>query len=79
MLLVKIALVSVALAWGGVHHFLVRPRLAKASDGFAARVGRSLLGESLVGMAVLLAAAVLVDSKPPPQPLQQPPARAVSR
>ena len=78
VLLVKIALVGVALAWGGFHHFFVRPRLA--SGGRRVRrtaVGRSLLGESLVGMAVLLAAAVLVDSKPPPQPLKQPPAQAV--
>ena len=34
VLLVKIALVSVALAWGGVHHFFVRPRLEKAGDAF---------------------------------------------
>jgi putative copper export protein len=84
VLLVKIALVGVALAWGGVHHFLVRPRLErqsleKGSDGFGNRVGRSLLGESLVGMAVLLVAAVLVDSKPPPQPLKQPPATQAVR
>ncbi len=79
VLLVKIALVSVALAWGGVHHFFVRPRLEKAGDAFGNRVGRSLLGESLVGMAVLLVAAVLVDSKPPPQPIKQPPAQAVRR
>jgi copper transport protein len=79
VLLVKIALVCVALVWGGVHHFFVRPRLEQASDGFANRVGRSLLGESLVGMAVLLAAAVLVDSKPPPQPLHQPTTQALRR
>jgi hypothetical protein len=34
-------------------------------------LSRSLLGESAVAMAVLLAAAVLVDSKPPQQPLPQ--------
>jgi copper transport protein len=79
VLLVKIALVCVALAWGGFHHQFVRPRLERAGPAFANRVGRSLLGESLVGMAVLLAAAVLVDSKPPPQPVQQPPARALQR
>jgi copper transport protein len=79
VLLVKIALVCVALAWGGFHHFIVGPRLAKRGDVFANRVGRSLLGESLVGMAVLLAAAVLVDSKPPTQPLKQPPAKALRR
>jgi hypothetical protein len=33
-----------------------------------------LLGESMVGMAVLLAAAVLVDAKPPVPPAPTPPA-----
>src|SRR6185437_9538376 len=68
VLLVKLALVAVAISWGGVHHFVVRPRLTSGGDGFLARVGRSLAGELLVGVGVLLAAAVLVDSKPPPQP-----------
>jgi copper transport protein len=68
VLLVKLGLVSIALAWGAFHHFVVRPALARGSDRFAARVGRSLAGEAVVGLAVLLAAAVLVDSKPPPQP-----------
>jgi hypothetical protein len=31
------------------------------------RLRGSLVGESAVGMAILLAAAVLVDSKPPPR------------
>ena len=69
VLLVKISLVAVALTWGAAHHFLVRPRLAGAGDVFFARVGRSMVGESAVGIAVLLAAAVLTDSKPPPQPV----------
>jgi copper transport protein len=69
VLLVKISLVAVALTWGAVHHFVVRPRLADAGEAFFARVGRSMLGESAVGIAVLLAAAVLTDSKPPPQPV----------
>jgi copper transport protein len=64
VLLVKISLVALAVAWGAVHHFLVRPRLTASSS----RVGRSLLGESMVGVAVLLVAAILVDSKPPPRP-----------
>ena len=68
VLLVKLALVSVALAWGAFHHVVVRPALARGGDLFAGRVGRSLAGEAIVGIAVLLAAAVLVDSKPPPQP-----------
>jgi copper transport protein len=64
VLLVKISLVALAVTWGAVHHFLVRPRLSASSS----RVGRSLLGESMVGVAVLLVAAILVDSKPPPRP-----------
>jgi hypothetical protein len=38
-----------------------------------------MLGESAVAMAVLLAAAVLVDSRPPPQPLPQAPVAAHRR
>jgi copper transport protein len=72
VLLVKLGLVAVALAWGAAHHFLVRPRLERHGSAFADRVGRSLVGESMVGMAILLAAAVLVDSKPPPRPLPGP-------
>jgi copper transport protein len=67
VLLVKLSLVAVVLAWGGAHRYFVRPALASASDGFLARVGRSVTGEMSVGIAVLLAAAVLTDSKPPPQ------------
>jgi copper transport protein len=68
VLLVKLSLVAVVLAWGAFHHFVVRPALTGASDGFLTRVGRSLAGESAVALAVLLVAAVLTDSKPPPQP-----------
>jgi copper transport protein len=68
VLLVKLSLVALVLVWGAVHHFVVRPHLAGAGDGFLARVGRSLWGEMTVGIAVLLAAAILTDSKPPPQP-----------
>jgi copper transport protein len=69
VLLVKIGLVCVALAWGAFHHFAVRPALDRADSGFLSRIGRSLIGESLVGIAVLLVAAVLVDSRPPPRPV----------
>jgi copper transport protein len=65
VLLVKIALVSLALLWGAFHHFVVRPALDRADGGFLTRIGRSLAGESMVGMAVLLLAAILVDSRPP--------------
>jgi copper transport protein len=79
ILLVKLALVCVALLWGAAHHFVARPVLERGgADGGAggallARLPRSLIGESLVGMAVLLAAAVLVDSKPPVRPAPAPP------
>jgi copper transport protein len=74
VLLVKLGLVALALAWGAAHKFVAAPRVSAASG----RLRRSLVGESIVGMAVLLAAAVLVDSQPPPQAPAQPP-RAVSR
>ena len=65
VLLVKIGLVSFALLWGAFHHFIVAPALERADPGFLGRIGRSLAGESMVGMAVLLLAAILVDSAPP--------------
>jgi copper transport protein len=68
VLLVKLGLVGFALLWGAFHKFVIGPALDRADDGFLSRIGRSLVGESLVGVAVLLAAAVLVDSKPPPRP-----------
>jgi copper transport protein len=68
VLLVKLGLVSLALLWGAAHHFLVRPKLERGAPLFAG-LPRSLIGESAVGMAILLVAAVLVDSKPPPRPL----------
>jgi copper transport protein len=69
VLLVKIGLVCFALLWGAFHHFVVEPALDRADAGFLSRIGRSLIGESLVGISVLLVAAVLVDSRPPPQPI----------
>jgi copper transport protein len=72
VLLVKIGLVSFALLWGAFHHFVIAPALERADTGFLTRIGRSLAGESLVGIAVLLVAAVLVDSKPPAQPVKAP-------
>src|ERR671932_252754 len=83
VLLVKLALVGVALSWGAVHHFVARPALERGEAGILTRLPRSLAGESAVGMAVLLAAAVLVDSKPPPRPAApataQPPAASARR
>jgi copper transport protein len=66
VLLIKLALVAVALTWGGLHRILAVPAVERGAVGLFARLPRSVLGESLAGMAVLLVAAVLVDSKPPP-------------
>ena len=77
VLLVKLALVGLALTWGAVHHFVARPALERGDAGILSRLPRSLVGESVVAVAVLLAAAVLVDSKPPPRPAPEP-AKAVS-
>ena len=65
VLLVKSALFGLALGWGALHHFVLRPRLERSQEIAPAGIRRSLLAESLVGVAVLLAAAVLVDSRPP--------------
>ncbi|MGH3004198.1 MAG: copper resistance protein CopC [Gaiellaceae bacterium] len=72
VLLVKIGIVCCALGWGAFHHFVVGPAIGRADDGLMTRIGRSLAGESLVGVAVLLVAAVLVDSKPPVRPVPAP-------
>ena len=64
VLLVKLGLVSLALLWGAAHHFLVRPALERGAP-LLSHQPRSLIGESAVGLAILLAAAVLVESKPP--------------
>jgi copper transport protein len=77
VLLIKVGLVCFALLWGAFHHFVVAPALERADTGFLTRIGRSLAGESLVGVAVLLVAAVLVDSKPPPRPSTAPTVQAV--
>jgi copper transport protein len=66
LLLIKLGLVALALAWGAFHHFVVRPRLDRPA--VARRLSRSLLGEAAVALAILLLAAILVDSKPPAQP-----------
>ena len=57
----------------------MKPALARGDEGFLGRIGRSLVGESLVGMAVLLAAAVLVDSKPPVKPAGASPTPAAAQ
>jgi copper transport protein len=66
-----------ALLSAGIYLSVLRlPRLDR--PGILARLPRSLAGESAVGMAVLLAAAVLVDSKPPPQGATARPAEAAA-
>ncbi|MBV8598567.1 MAG: copper resistance protein CopC [Actinobacteria bacterium] len=76
VLLVKLGLVALALTWGAAHHFLAVPRIEK--PGVLGVLGRTLVAESAVAMSVLLLAAILTDSKPPPQPVKTPVA-AVSR
>ena len=63
ILLVKIGLVALALAWGGLHRVLAVP--AAERGGLLPRLRASLVGESMVGMTVLLVAAILVNAKPP--------------
>ena len=67
VLLVKLGLVALALAWGGLHRLVAVPAVARGGEGLFARLPRSVLGESFAAMAVLLAAAILVDSRPPPR------------
>ena len=74
VLLLKSAVVVLALAWGGVHHVLVRPRL---DAGGSPRVRLSLLGELSVAFAVLLVAAVLTNAAPPP--VNEPAAASAAR
>jgi copper transport protein len=66
VLMIKLGLVSLALAWGAFHHFVIRPRLDRPV--VAARLSRSLAGEAVVALSILLLAAILVDSKPPAKP-----------
>jgi copper transport protein len=63
VLLVKIGLVGLALAWGGLHRFLAVPAVERG--GVLPRLRASLIGESMVAMTVLLVAAILVNAKPP--------------
>jgi copper transport protein len=76
VLLVKLGLVCLALAWGAGHHFLAVPRIQR--EGIMGVLARTLVGESVVAMAVLLAAAILTDSKPPAQPPAKAPIAAVT-
>ena len=69
LLLVKLGLVSLALLWGAFHHFVVRPRLDRPA--VQRRLSRSLIGEATVAVSILLLAAILVDSKPPPKSAPQ--------
>jgi copper transport protein len=77
VLIVKLSLVALALGWGGFHHFVVEPRLARPA--VQSRVRGSLAGEMTVGLAVLLVAAFLVNSKPPARPLPAAPQAIAAR
>jgi copper transport protein len=70
LLLVKLGLVSLALSLGAFHHLVVRPRLDRPA--VVRRLPRSLAGEAAVAVAILLLAAILVDSKPPSKPSNRP-------
>jgi len=63
ILLLKIALVGFAFAWGGLHKLRAVPVVAR--NGTVPRLRASLAGESMIGMIVLLVAAFLVNAKPP--------------
>ena len=63
LLLMKAAIVAIALVWGAVHHFVVRPRLEAGEEP---DVHPSLVGEAIVAFSVLLAAAILTNVAPPP-------------
>jgi copper transport protein len=66
VLLVKVALVGVALLWGAFHHFVAAPALAKGGpSSWGGRLGRTLVGEAAVAMGILLLAAILVNARPP--------------
>ncbi len=77
LLLVKLGLVVLALSWGAFHHIVVRPRLDRpVVAGF---LSRSLAGEATIAVAILLLAAILVDSKPPPKQAPAKTAAVVTR
>jgi putative copper export protein len=63
LLLMKVAIVGLALVWGAVHHFVVRPKLEAGEEP---DVHPSLVGEAIVAFSVLLAAAILTNVAPPP-------------
>jgi len=69
LLLVKSGLFALALGWGALHHFALRPRLERSTDVAPAGIRRSLLAETAVGVGVLLAAGFLVDARPPVAPV----------
>ncbi len=70
VLLIKSALVVLALSWGALHHFVVAPALERGRGIGSRAVARSLRGESAVAIAILLVVAVLVDANPPAKPVQ---------
>jgi copper transport protein len=74
VLIVKLSLVALALVWGGFHHFVAEPRVGRTRVQNLLR--GSLAGETTVALAVLLAAAFLVNGKPPTRP-QPAPSQAI--
>ena len=79
ILLVKGGIVALALSWGAMHHFVVRPALERGRGTGSRVVARSLLGESAIAVAILLVVAVLVDANPPAKPANNRPRRQPPR
>jgi copper transport protein len=79
ILLVKSGIVALALSWGALHHFVVRPALERGRGTGSRVVSKSLLGESAVAIAILLVVAVLVDANPPAKPAKQPTQASAAR
>jgi copper transport protein len=63
VLLLKIGLVALAFTWGGLHKLRAVPVVERG--GALPRLRASIAGESIVGMIVLLVAAILVNANPP--------------
>jgi copper transport protein len=76
LLLVKLGVAAFALAWGGIHHVFVRPRIAAGRNP---RVRPSLAGETALAVVLLLVAAALTNATPPPPTPAEPSAARPSR
>lgn len=76
LVLAKVALVAVLAAFGARHKFRLVPEVARAPPGDpapAARFGRSVRYEALLGVAVLVVAGALTAFSPPAPAVQSAP------